>query len=337
MEYVFYTNLPSRIISIFLLFVALWFALPLELAVACVSLENVLWFVLLGIISLRFFTLRIGLLSMPLMWQLFWAALPLFAYNFFNVLYLSLDVIMIEYYMGEEAVAPYAYASLLMEGVILLVSSYFVAVYPTLSRLYVSDMDAYRRLFRQSFIMLFMFTVPTSVALGFWSDLWMNIIKDTGVISGKVLSVLAVNLNISMLNTFLFIVFTSCNRQRLLVMFLTVAVTVSFCSNCYLIPMYGQQGAAWATLFSMSFLFLILAPAATRLFSLRFPWKKPLWLLGISVISAMAAKWIPGLPVLVQPVLFTLLLAGLGWATGIMSKEEYQKILTVLRSKKEMK
>lgn len=334
MEFVFYTNLPSRLISITLLFVVLWFALPLEWVVACVSLENAIWFILLGTISLRFFTLRLNALSLPLMGTLFWEALPLFAYNFFNILYLSLDVIMIDYFMGEEAVAPYAYASLLMEGVILLVSSYFVAVYPTLSRLYISDMDAYRKLFRQSFIMLLMFTIPASVALGFWSDLWMNLIKDTGVISGKVLSVLAVNLNISMLNTLLFIVFTSCNRQRMLVLFLTLAVAVSLGSNWYLIPLYGQQGAAWATLLSMLFLLIILAPVAVRLFSLSFPWQKPLWLLSLSVLSALLTQWIPGLPVLIEPVVFSVLLTGLGWITGIISKDEWQKIMSAFRPKK---
>lgn len=336
MEYVFYTNLPSRIISILLLFVVLWLALPVEWAVASVSLENALWFVLLGIISLRFFALHIKSLSWSLMSQLFWEALPLFAYSFFNVLYLSLDAIMIDFFMGQRAVAPYAYASLLMEGVILLVTSYIVAVYPTLSRLFVSDMDAYRKLFRQSFMMLLMFTIPTSVVLGFWSHLWMNIITETGFISGNILCLLAMNLNVSTFNTLLFIVFTSCNRQNLLVMFTLVAVLTSVGSNILLIPLYGPQGAAIATLYSMICLSLIMTPAAVKLFSVSFPWQKPLWLLGLSILSASLAMWIPGIPVLIEPLVYALLLAGLGWITGIISKEEWQKILSKFRPRKEV-
>ncbi len=335
MEFVFYTNLPSRLLSISLLFIALWFGFPLELVVASVSLENVLWFFLLGAISLRYFQLKGTGISFPVIRYMVWESLPLMVYGFFNVLYLSLDVMMIEYLMGLDSVAPYTYASMLLEGVGLLVTSYFVAVYPTLSRLFVSDFDAYRRLFRQSFVALFMFTIPTSVLLGFWSHLWMNIIKDTGPISGEVLSILAINLNLSMMNTLLIIVFTSCNRQRLLVLLTASAVIISFLSNWFMIPWLNQPGAAWASLFSQSCLFIIMSITASRLFHLTYPWQKPLSLFIVAVISAIASKWIPGIPILVEPVLYVAILVGIGYSVGIVTKDDLRKIQQAIRPPKE--
>lgn len=334
MEYVFYTNVPSRFISIALLFFALWFALPLEIAVACISLENVIWFVLLGAVSLRFFHLKQTGLSLTDMRYMFWESLPLMVYAFFNEFYLRLDVVMIEYFMTYADVAPYTYASALLDGVTLLLSSYFVAVYPTLSRLYISDFDAYRRLFRQSLIMLFMFTIPTSVLIGFWSDLWMNLIKDTGPISAHLLTILAINLNLSMLNTLLIIVFTSCNRQTMLVIFTALALLISFLSNCVMIPIYAQPGAAYASLFSQLSLFCIMSIAAKRMFALTYPWQKPLWLAGLSIVSALTAQWLPGLPMLIEPLVFTLILAGLVCVTGVITKEEWKKIQSAIRPKK---
>ena len=332
MEYIFYTNMPSRLVSLVLLFLALWFSLPLVFAVAAISFENVLWFVLLGAISLRFFRFSLSGLSWSFLRYLVVESWALALYGFFNIFYLSLDVLMIEYLMGgREAVAPYTYASLLLEGVTLLLTSYFIAVYPTLSRLYVSDFAAYQRLFRQSFVALLAFTIPVSVMLGYWADLWMHLVKDTGPLSTQVLRILAVNLNLSMLNTLLIIVFTSCNRQRLLVIFTAMAVGISFLTNWEMIPWLQQPGAAWASLLSQTLLLVIMATKAKRLFHLSFPLQKPLALAGVSLLAAVLASWTPWIPPMLEPVVGFMIWMVLVYLFRIVTREEFEKISRLMR------
>ena len=108
-------------------------------------------------------------------------SLPLAVYSFFTIFYLSLDVLMIEYIMGDpKYVAPYGYASLLIEGINMLLTGYIIAVYPTFSRLFEQNEAAYQRLFRMSFNLLLAATIPASVLLSFWSYGWMNFIRETG-------------------------------------------------------------------------------------------------------------------------------------------------------------
>lgn len=336
MEYILYTNLPSRAASIALLALFLWLALPLEWVMFAVSLENALWFVLLGSISLRFFPPAFKSVSRSSVRYMVSESWTLALYGFFNIFYLSLDVIMIDYFLGakrENAVAPYSYASLLVEGVTLLLTSYFVAVYPALSRLYVTDFAAYQTLFRRSFTALLTFTIPVSVLMGAWADLWMNAVKETPPVTTTVMQILSANLNLSMLNTFLIVVFTSCNRQRLLVLFTAIAVTVSFSLNCLLIVAYEQPGAAMASLISQAALLIIMGAFARRLLRLGFPPKKPLALMALSLIAAGLAQWVPGVPRAAEPALYLLALPAMAVGFGVYSTAEVRRLLGLFRKK----
>ena len=332
MEYIFYTNLPVRLISIFLLFIALWFSLPLFYSVAAISLENVLWFILLGSVSLRFFSVSRIRLSRSTLRYMFSESWSLALYGFFTVFYLSLDVIMIEYMMGgTDAVAPYTYAGLLMEGVTMLLTGYIIAVYPVFSRLHVTDDKGYQRLFKQSVIVLTACTIPLSVLLFFWADGWMNWIKPTGPLSGRILRILSFNLVVTMLNTLITIVFTSRNRQRRLIFFTGFAVTISFLTNWWLIPIYAQPGAAYATLLSQLIMFAVMSAAARRLFALRFPVRKPLAIAMVSLLAGGITWLIPGVPLLAVPFLFGVWLLLFVRLFGVLSPLEMRQLLNAVK------
>ena len=332
MEYFFYTNMPARTISILLLFLALWYSMPLVFAAAAISMENLIWFFILGSVSLRFFKLTHVNFSFSTIRYMIAESWPLALYCFFNILYLRLDVMMIEYLMDDiYAVGPYTYSSLLLEGVTMLFSGYFIAIYPALSRLYTTDFDAYRRLFRQSVIIVMAFSMPLSIVLSFWAHDWMNFIKETGEVSGQVLRILAINLNLSMLNTLAIIVFTSCNRQRWLVLFTGIAVVTSFLSNLWLIPILQQPGAALASLLSQIFLFIIMVTVSRIFFDLRFPVRKPLEILSISLLSGAGVWIIPGLPLLVKPFVFVGFLGLSAYVFSVITVNEVQRYWKVLR------
>ncbi len=333
MEYIFYTTLPTRLIAILLLFIALWFAFPLLVVAAAVSMEYLLWFLLLGGVSLRFFSPAQAVPSSSTIRYMILESWPLALYGFFTVVYLSLDVLMIEVLMGgHEAVAPYTYASLLMEGVTMLLTGYIIAIYPVLSRLHDTDEKAYLRLFNQSVIVILGCTLPLSILLAFWADGWMSLIKDTGPITGRVLQILTVNLNLSMMNTLVVIVFTSRNRQRLLVVFTAIAVSVSFLSNLLLIPIYQQPGAAFASLISQLVLFVIMAFMAYWIFSITFPWRKPLSIFAVSLLAGIITRFIPAIPILLVPFVYVAFLALFVHLFGVFTPREIQKLFKALKS-----
>lgn len=331
MEYVFYTNLPARMISIFVLFLAVYFSLPLAAAAGAVSLENFIWFYLLASAGLRYFSFLtpVSFSTIKYMLAESWS---LALYGFFNVFYLSLDVMMIEYLMGgDEAVAPYTYASLLIEGVTMMVSGYLIAIYPALSRYYQEDETAYRALFRQSVIVLLSITVPISVLLAGWSYGWMNFIRETGLVSSQVLAVLAATLNLSVLNTLVIVVFTSRNRQRWLVAFTGGAVLISFLTNWIMIVWYGQVGAACASFLSQLILLIAMGWIAWRLFDLPIPAGKAGGILLVSLLAGGITRLIPGLHLLIVPFVYGILLLGLARLLGVMTPEELSRIMNAVR------
>lgn len=330
MEFVFYTNLPSRLVSIALLAAALVLGTNLIVSAAAISLENVLWFFLLGAVSLRFFPIR-SQLNGKTLWYMGSECWSLGLYAFFNVFYLSLDVMMIDYLMDVKAVAPYTYASQLMEGLIMVVSGYLIAVYPVFSKLYGQDEEAYQRLFGQSAIVLLTMTLPATALLGFWSHEWMALIPQNDPISGTVLGLLCVSLNVSILNTLLIIIFTSRNRQKWLILFSGGAVGLSFVSNWVLIPRFAQAGAAWATLLSQCVLFAAMAYTARRIFHLRFPLAKPLGILGVCLFSGGLLWAIPGVPLWAVPVLYAILLFASARVSGVLTREEIGTIVRKVR------
>ncbi len=338
MEYVFYTNLPSRLIALLLLFLALWFSLPLVYVSISVASEFVIWFFVLGLVSLRFFHFESFKIRFSTIRYMCLESWPLALYGFFNVLYLSLDVIMIEYIMGgRDAVGAYTSAGLLVEGFTLFLTGYMIAIYPALSRYYNTDEKAYEGLFQQSLVLMLSYTIPLTFLLAFWPHEWLNLIRKPDPISGDVLRVLCINLNLSLLNTMMIIVFTSRNRQTWLVLFTGLAVGVSYLSNWFMIHWLEQLGAAYATLFSQAVLLIIMASMAKKMFKLKLPWQKPLGLLIVSSLSGFLLWIIPGLPILTIPFLYITLLGFLTLQFGIYTRSDIKHLIQAIRPKKEVK
>lgn len=305
MEYIFYTNAPVRAISLLLLLAALAARLPVAYAAAAVAVEPLLWLVLLAWCAKSAFPLRAAVFSWSAVAFMFRESWALAVYGFFNIFYLSLDVIMIEALMGgREAVGPYTISSLLVEGVTLLLTGYLMAAFPVFSRLYQTDEDAFRRLFRRSVTVLVAMSFPLSVLLCVWAGDWINLIRPANPVSAQVLAILALNLNFALLNTLMILVFTARNRQRWLVGFTALAVVFSFGANWLLIPRYHQVGAAAATLISQGVLFFIMGGVGLRLFALPVPLGRAAGLAAITLTSAAAADCVHGLPVLADALLF---------------------------------
>ena len=334
MEYVLYTNIPARIISVFALFIVLWFTCPVIYTSLAISVENFIWFTLLGWWTFRFFSLKGETISYPFIAEMFVQSLPLALYQFFYNLFINLDVIMIDSIMGGyQHVAPFSYAGQLIKGILMLFSGYMIAIYPALSRYHKTDEAAYKNLFLHSVIFLMGISIPGSVMLNFWADGWANFIRETGPVSASVLRILAVTLNLFILNTLLIIVFTSKDKQWLLVLFTFASLGVSFTTNWIMIPIWGQVGAAYATLLSQIILFITMYTVLKSIYDLPFPIAKIIGLIGTSLAAGILTHAIPHVPLLLSPVPFLVLFFLFIRLFNVLSQEEIDRIWRMVKEK----
>lgn len=327
MEYIFFTNAPARTVSVLLLAAALAFDAPLALAAAAVAAEPLLW--LAGMAWMLGRTAPPGrpAWSQKRAWAMSVESWPLALFGFFQIVYLSLDVIMIEALLGgRDAVAPYTLASLLVEGVTLLLSGYILAAFPAFSKLHPADEAGFKRLFTRSAAIVLAMSAPLSAMLAAWPGEWMNLLRNTDPVSAQVLAILALNLNLALINTFMIAVLTARNQQRLLVALTAAGAIVAFAGNWLLIPVHEHVGAAWATLGAQAVMFVLMSAICSIQFRLRFPLIR---MAGVA-LSAFAAAWLAKLAplphVLLAPPLYGLLFAALIFAFRIITIDDLRRM-----------
>lgn len=331
MEFILYANAPARTLSIGLLFIAVWFSLPLILAAVAIALEGALWLGILAWIGLRFISFHGIRLNRKTFVYLALESWPLALFGFFTALYLNLDVVMIQALMGGvEAVAPYTFASMLMEGLSMLIGSYFLALYPVLSRQYAHDLPAFHRLFSRSVIVALLCSLPISALLAFWPGEWLSLLRDTGPETTEVLRTLALTLNLSMLNTLLAMAFMASGKQVWLALLTPLAVGASFGANWLWIPIYQQPGAAYASLAAQAFLLAVMGAAGIWKLALDIPWRRIACLVGATLAAALICKTLP-LPVLAIPFAYGAVWLIMIWAMGTVNFTDLRRVIEATR------
>lgn len=307
MEYVFYTYSPCRLAALVLVTAALLSSYPLWVIVACVHSENLIWFALCFYFIHRFYRVADGTCSWGTAIAMLKESWPLAVYGFFNILYLRLDALMLEWLVGMKDTGIYGKSQYLVEGVTLIVSGYIVAVYPVFSRLYKRDEERFRALYTQSMAVIVAVVLPASVMLGGFADVWAELIPRAKGGMEQLLPLLAWTMVSAISNSFLISIFTARDCQRWLVGFLLLAVVISFGSNYLLIPVYRTLGAAAASLLSQGVLL------ATMLVVLRgrMGLSPPLARWGLALVGCMAALFVarllPDSLRYLRPILFGVL------------------------------
>jgi O-antigen/teichoic acid export membrane protein len=338
MEYVFYTNAPSRIVGLAVVFCVLAVGAPLGVVAAGMGLENVLWLVFLLIPLVRFVPLgwpRATLAEARWMVSESW---PMALYGFFTTLYLRLDTLMLKWLLPPglaiENVGVYGKAQYPIEGISLLLTGYVIAVFPVFSRLQLEDREAFASLFRRSALLLAGITLPLSILLGGWADDWLSLFPNKSPGSVPILSILAMALNFSLLNVFLITIFTACDRQRWLVLFTFLTVAVSFLSNLVMIPIFGNQGAAFASLGSQAFLFAVMLATLWAEVGIAPPIGGWVGLLVSANVAALLCFWLlpPGW-VLFLPFPFLACYGVFVFVLGVVKREDIRHLRRALRER----
>ena len=168
-------------------------------------------------------------------------------------------------------------------------------------------------------------TLPAALFLGGFADVWARILPGGDRHMTVLLPLLGGTMVSAICNSFLIAIFTARNRQRWLVVFLGLAVGVSFATNYILIPRYGFVGAAVASLFSQGLLFLSMLTVLRVRMALTAPLGRWLKVLLAGLLAFGLARLLPEGIWYLRPVVFAVLAPAALLGLRIVSLKDVQE------------
>lgn len=186
--------------------------------------------------------------SAPKLKQLFVKSLPLAPISFFSFMMIFADALMVGYFLGNEQVALYNVAAKVSYISLFFLGALDATIYPRLLAIYNHQPERLWNFFWQATALVLAVLLVVTAVMYALSD-WILIVFKPEYLAAKqalALLLLAQLLRAASL-TFSFM-FIASEKVRFLNIALTIAMIVNLAANIILIPMYGIEGAATATL-----------------------------------------------------------------------------------------
>ncbi len=195
--------------------------------------------------------------SAPKLKQLFVKSLPLAPISFFSFMMIFADALMVGYFLGNEQVALYNVAAKVSYISLFFLGALDATIYPRLLAIYNHQPERLWNFFWQATALVLAVLLVVTTVMYALSD-WILIVFKPEYLAAKqalALLLLAQLLRAASL-TFSFM-FIASEKVRFLNIALTIAMVVNLAANIILIPMYGIEGAATATLLANGVLVVI--------------------------------------------------------------------------------
>jgi len=242
------------------------------------------------------------------------------------------DTVMLNWLRGDAETGIYSAGFRLMEGTLLVPQAVALAAYPTFSRLF-HEGHPVRPLGEKLQRWLLILCLPLTIGGILLAPNILGFFRAEYVDSTLVLQLVLLGLPALYLNYLIGTVLRSVDRQVLNLKSAAVALATNFMLNLLLIPAYGAQGAAVATVitqciyFAMMYFFLRRAVGSFRLGSY-FP-----LLLGCSAILGGVVYLVRSEGLYVSVPLGMVVFAGLAFATRLVRREDVSEFLTFFRGR----
>jgi len=199
----------------------------------------------------RFAKIRLDLLSRPFMKRSLKIMIPFGLAGFFTVVYYRVDMVMVEAFLGEAPTGQYGAAFRILEALFMLPTLVaLAAVYPRLSRLHHSEeYSKFGRLLRNSFMGLVGLSLLITAIVSLAASPIIQLLDSDpayGPAAGA-LRILVWSFPFLCANFLLYSALLSMDHQRFASGVLGFAVVLNVGLNAFMIPMYGINGAAVAT------------------------------------------------------------------------------------------
>lgn len=182
--------------------------------------------------------------------ELFRKGMPFVFLGMFAAIYGRIDMIMLRYLSGFEAVGWYSVAYKFLDITFVFPSLFLASIFPLLSSLYGQEGlgERFGRLFERSFRVLFSAGVLSSVFFMFFAPLVINLFfVDAFAPAAPALRILMVGQMFAFLSL-LFSNLLIVQRKEQIGLYIVMACAVlNVILNALLIPKFSLYGAAWAT------------------------------------------------------------------------------------------
>ncbi|HCW32564.1 MAG: polysaccharide biosynthesis protein [Candidatus Peregrinibacteria bacterium GW2011_GWE2_39_6] len=215
-------------------------------------------------------------------------AIPFALFNFFGLIYLHFDTLMISQFLGDAAVGWYnaAYQPILV--LYFIAGLMMTAIYPIMSEYYTKSSSQLSLVFTESLRFLMIVGLPLSMGITLIAPSVVPFAFGISYIPAiPALQILAWVLLFAFLNSGLSTFLNSSNRQHLNLLTTGFGLFFNIATNFYFIPRYGIVGAALTTLMTEIVVFGLSCFFVNRVVSL-FPFVfsiiKPILITGIMAI-----------------------------------------------------
>lgn len=212
------------------------------------------WFIVLQ----RFILPKV-IVNKKIMKHLFLEGLPLGIASFSFMVYTRIDSVILGNLLGNTSVGIYNSATPFAFSLIQLLNVPFVvAVFPALSRIEKENKQRFQKVLKRSVFFIIAWSLPISILISLFSPIFIPFIfgkKYEAAI--PVLKILIFFVPFASLSAFLYKVLIILNKQMLYLYISIAGALINVIFNFYLIPKYLIIGAAYASVGTQVFLFIV--------------------------------------------------------------------------------
>ena len=184
----------------------------------------------------------------PKLKQLFIKSLPLAPISLFSFMMIFADALMVGYFLGNEKVALYNVAAKVSYISLFFLGALDATIYPRLLAIYNHQPERLWNFFWQATALVLVVLVVVTGVMYALSDLILIVFKPEYLAAKQSLALLLIAQLLRAASLTFSFMFIASEKVRFLNVALTIAMIVNLAANIILIPMYGIEGAATATL-----------------------------------------------------------------------------------------
>jgi len=193
------------------------------------------------------------------------AAIPVGLAGIFVTIYYRIDTVMLSFMKGDAVVGWYNAAYNLIFGLMFIQSSFNLAIFPILSRLFNSSMNSFRRVYERAFKYLFYTGLPIAVGVTLLAERIILLIYGQEYLNATgALQILIWALAFIFVNGLLGNTLVATNQQKRATCIIGGAAILNVILNVLMIPSLSYKGAAIATVASEMFVFLFCSIALSK-------------------------------------------------------------------------
>ena len=175
-------------------------------------------------------------------------ALPFSLTAFIGMIYFQIDIVMLSVMKGDAPVGWYKAACTLTYALVIIPNIFISAIYPVMSRFYISSKHALKAMLKKSAKYLFIIGLPIAVGTLLLSDRIILLFYGEEFRHSIIaLQILALYLPLRFINHTTGYTLSSINKESLRALSATIAAATNVVLNLFLIPKFSFAGAAIAT------------------------------------------------------------------------------------------